>query len=140
MRSSRRAYSEAGADSFRTAARVAMGSSGLLDQLLVVYLDVLSVSIAIPSERILRHPGLVFRRELVADLGLHLGQGGSFGRGLLHRRDQVAEIAAEEPKMALGPDLAVPGNDRREIELLDGGQRLDPVLGVAVVQERHPVD
>src|SRR2546426_10095748 len=113
MRSARRAYSV-----------VAMESSGLLDDLLVNHLDILSDPVAIAPERILGHAGLVLRRELVADLGLHLGQGGAVGRRLLHGGDEVAEIAAEEREMALGQDLAVPGGDMREVELLPGAQGL----------------
>src|SRR6266545_7592041 len=127
MRSSRRAYSAVGAVSFRTAAVVAMESSGLLHHLLVNHLDVLSDTVAIAPERILRHAGLVLRRELVADLGLHLGQGGAVGRGLLHGGDEVAEVAAEEREMALGQDLAVSWDDVREVELLHGAQGLHPV-------------
>src|SRR5437870_7863951 len=139
MRSSRRAYSEAGADSFRTAAVVAMESSGLLDHLLVDQLDVLSDAITIPPERILREAGLVLRSQLIADLALHLGQGGALGRRLLHGRDEIDEIPSEEREMALGPHVAVPGADRREVALLQRSQGIDPVFGVAVVHERHPV-
>src|SRR5213594_2131531 len=131
MRSSSRAYSAVGADSFRTAAVVAMGSSGLLDHLLENQLDVLSDTVAIAPERILGHAGLVLRRELIADLRLHLGQRGAVGRRLLHGGDEVAEIAPEEREMALGQDLAVPGDDVREVELLHGAQGLHPVLRVA---------
>src|SRR2546425_12570522 len=129
VRYSRRAYSV-----------VAMESSGLLDDLLVNHPDILSAPVAIAPERILGHAGLVLRRELVADLGLHLGQGGAVGRRLLHGGDEVAEIAAEEREMALGQDLAVSGDDMREVELLHGAEGLHPALRVAVVQKRHPVD
>src|SRR5882724_1346019 len=122
MRSSSRAYSEAGADSFRTAAVVAMDSSGLLDHLLVDDLDVLCDAITIPPARIFGHPGLVLRGQLIADLGLHLGQGGLVSRRLLHRRDEVDEVAAEERELTLGPHVAVAGDDRVEVELLERGQ------------------
>src|SRR2546422_2823314 len=124
MRSSSRAYSAVDTDSFRTAAVVAIESSGLLDHLLENQLDVLSDTVAIAPERILGHAGLVLRRELIADLRLHLGQRGAVGRRLLHGGDEVAEIAPEEREMALGQDLAVPGDDVREVELLDGAQGL----------------
>src|SRR5262249_28526635 len=114
--------------------------SGLLDHLLVDHLDVLSDAVTIPSKRILRHRGLVLRRELVADLRLHLGQRGAVGRRLLHGRDQVADIAAEERRVALGYDFAVAGNDVCELELFHSAQGRDPVFWVAVVEERHPVD
>src|SRR6266849_10819232 len=133
MRSSRRAYSDAGADSFRTAAVVAMESSGLLDHLLVDHLDVLSDAVTIPPERILRKPGLVLRGQLIADLALHLGQAGAVGRRLLHGGDEIDEVRAEEREMALGSHLAVPGDDRGELELLQGRQGVDPVFRVAVV-------
>src|SRR5437762_1121556 len=124
MRSSRRAYSD-----------VAMGPSGLLDHLLVDHLDVLSDAVEIASERILRKPRLVLRRQLIADLALHLCQGGALGRRLLHGGDEIDEVSAEEREMALGPHLAVPGHDGGEVELLEGGQRVDPVFRVTVVHE-----
>src|SRR5258705_7203103 len=120
MRSSRRAYSPLGADSFRTAAVVAMESSGLQDHLLVDHLDVLADAVAIPAQRVLRHAGLVLWRELIADLGLHLGERGAAGRRLLHGVDEVADIAAEERQMSLGLDVAVPRDDLREVELIQG--------------------
>src|SRR2546428_13054301 len=119
MRSSRRAYSAVGAVSFTTPAVVAMGSSGLLDHLLVNHLDVDSDAGAIPPERILGHPLLVFRRELLRDLGLHFIEGGAVGRRLLHGGDEVGDIPAEEREPALGHDLAVPGEDVRESELFE---------------------
>src|SRR5215475_8409921 len=112
MRSSSRRYSEAGADSFRTAAVVAMESSGLLDHLLVDHLDVLPDPVAVATEGILRHAGLVLARQLIADLGLHLGQRGLVRRRLLHRIDQIDEVPAEEGQVTLRPHLAVSGDDR----------------------------
>src|SRR5439155_6255738 len=110
-----------------------MGSSGLLDHLLVDHLDVLSDAITIPPERILREPGLVLRGQLVADLALHLGQGGALGRRLLHGRDEIDEIPAAEREMARGSHVAVPWDDRREVELLQRSPSVYPVLGVAIV-------
>src|SRR5207249_8070178 len=140
MRSSTRAYSDAGADSFRTAAVVAMESSGLLDHLLVDHLDVLSDAVAIATDGVLGHRGLVPRGQLITDLRLHLRQGRLVGRGLLHRGDEIDEVSAEKRDMALGQYLAVTGDDRCEVELLERRQGVDPVFGVAVVHERHPVD
>src|SRR5262249_49062301 len=117
-----------------------MESSGLLDHLLVDHLDVLSDAVAVAAEGILRHAGLVLAGELIADLGLHLGECGLVGRRLLHRVDEIDEVPAEKGEVALRPHVAVPGDDRGEIELLQRGQRCDPLLRVAVVHERHQVD
>src|SRR5256712_10429292 len=54
MRSSRRAYSAVGTDAFRTAAVVAMGSSGLLHDLLVHLQSALKIRSGLRSEILVR--------------------------------------------------------------------------------------
>src|SRR6266850_3176877 len=102
--------------------------SGLLDHLLVNHLDVDADAAAIPPQWILGHPCLVFRRELIRDLALHLIESGAVGRRLLHGGDEVDEIPAEKGEPALGDDLAVARDDVGEVELLEIGQALHPLL------------
>jgi hypothetical protein len=61
----------------------------------------------IPPERILGHPLLVFRRELIRGFALHLIECGAVGRRLLHSGDEVDEIPAEEGEPTLGDDLVM---------------------------------
>src|SRR6267143_4387168 len=96
----------------------------LLDDFLVDGLDVRPDAVAVATERILREAGLVLRRQLVADLRLHLVERRALGRRLLHGRDEVDEVAAEEREMSLRPHLAVAGDDVLEPELVERGQGL----------------
>src|SRR5438046_9250810 len=67
----------------------------LLDDLEVDGLDVRPDAVAVAAERVLGEAGLVLRRELVADLRLHLVERRTVGRRLLHGRDQGGEVAAD---------------------------------------------
>src|SRR5439155_4683689 len=111
------------------------GALRLLDDFLVDGLDVRPHAVAVATERVLGEAGLVFRRQLVPDLRLHLVERRAIGRRLLHGRDEIDEVAAEERKLTLRPHLAVPGDDVVEAELLELGQGFGPLGRVPVVHE-----
>src|SRR5260370_13618420 len=94
----------------------------LLDDLQVDGLDVRPDAVAVATERVLGEAGLVLGGQLVSDLRLHLLERRALGRRLLHGRDEVDEIAAEERAMRLRPHLAVAGDHVVEAQLLGGGQ------------------
>src|SRR5437763_14488147 len=93
----------------------------LLDDFLVDSLDVRADAVAVATERVLGEAGLVLRRQLVPDLRLHLVERRAVRRRLLHGRDEIDEVAAEERELPFRRHLAVPGNDLVEAELLERG-------------------
>src|SRR5262249_35429839 len=97
-------------------------------------------AIPILTDRILRHPTLVLRRQIVADLLLHLLGRGALACRLLHGRDEVDEVAAEGRDLALGQNHAMTWDGLGQVEVLEPSERLDPVLRVRIVEEWHPVD
>src|SRR5712691_2476527 len=113
------------------------GPSSFLHGLVVHRLDVDAHPIPILSHRVFRHARLVLRSEMVGHVPLEVVERRSRGRPLLHRVDQVGQIAAEERQVRLGDDVAVTEDHVVEVELAEGVHRAHPVLRVAVVEERH---
>src|SRR5438552_3801833 len=122
---------------WRSTSATALTSPGcalrLLGDLLGDGLDVRPHAVAVATERVLGEAGLVLRRQLVPDLRLHLVERRAVRRRLLHGRDEIDEVAAEERELSLRPHLAVPGDDVVEAELLELGQGFGPLGRVAVV-------
>src|SRR5882672_6052981 len=93
--------------------------SSFLHGLVVHRLDVDAHPIPILSHRVFRHARLVFRGELVGHALLEVVQRRPRSRPLLHRVDQVGQVAAEERQVGLGDDVAVPEDHVVEVQLAE---------------------
>src|SRR2546426_11559513 len=82
--------------------------SSFLHGLVVYRLDVDPHPIPILSHRVFRHARLVLGGEMVGHVPLDVVERRSRGRALLHRVDQVGQVAAEERQVGLGDDVTVP--------------------------------
>src|SRR5712672_894450 len=115
-------------------------ASRFLHDLLVDDLDVAADAVAVFAQRVLGHRLLVLRRELLLGLSLDFLQPRAARRAFFYRGDELGQIAAEESEMLLRHHAAVAGDEAVEVVLLQRVQGLHPVLGITIVEKRHPVD